>query len=217
MTETVNNAVVVGSGVDVIKKIEINMESLVSLGIAKAERKLKLQQRSLSEKAADLKKDIEKFNKKIQDICDKSVPKTIEKLKTDMSAVFKATKFSSKTSLDITCLVVLDKRENVYQAFITVNESSMVEGCLKIAHVTVPFTREQRSLLERIEDARLEINQVNTDIVKIRSKLADFPTLERQIRAHVVEHELSKTTEGMQVINTALADLEKNLDSFIGI
>lgn len=197
--------------VQVSADVEIDMKEIVSVGVAKMERKFGIRIKELQNKSTELAAEETKVEDAISEICKELTPQSIKVLQGQFTLIVDC---GLSTKLDRS--INLSNNTNHYvfllnkDGFHGANNQSMT-----LSIQTIPFSDEQMELSDTISGLNDQRHSVSTEIVSLRQKMDDVPKLERQMRARVVESQLTKTEDGKQILDTLMSQFEDDL-SFIG-
>lgn len=74
------------------------------------------------------------------------------------------------------------------------------------------YTKTQKDLIEKRKKMMETKEVIADDAVKWKAKLSDMAAVERQMRAKVVESELSKTKDGKALVAILTKNYEETID-----
>lgn len=200
------------NGLAVKTTIDFDLQSVVSVGVARAERKLRI---SIKEKTARLKelktrKDalLNAIGKAAMD----SAPDYFKEAAKKLEDVAKLLRLKDDVVL-VKAIADTDARKNRFKVVMTVDTGGYSgPSQTTIATTKSVFTEAQIKDDNTIQDINVEMGEINNAIIDMRRKLSDFPALERQLRAHVIETEMNKTEDGKALLDAAMSKFEADLD-----
>lgn len=193
--------------VSVISNVEIDMKAIITVGIARAERKYKEQLKDLNKIAEDLTSDIEAIS--FDEEAKTMIPDKIKNAHDNIEKSFRDIGSNvAKVTLDIN--VDVQKRRNEYTLGIASKDKGYRGFSCQLTQETVNFNSDQVIKADRLKDLEKKLHENRKQSVTLRSKLNDFPSLERQIHARVVEQQLQSSTEGKAILEAALRRFEED-------
>lgn len=196
------------TNVTIATNVEIDMPKIVSVGVAKMEKRI-------AKKIAELQSDhkavvsqITDKNKEMDDLCKATTPDSFSAFEAGVK-LFPDKKFY----LDVQTQLRVQQKLNNH--CLTLNNSSHGNQGLVLKNAAIPYTDDQETLHEKIQDLTSDASELLQKIVELKQKLSDVPKLERQMQARVVEKQLEQTSEGQQVLDSIMEQFDEDFD-FIG-
>jgi hypothetical protein len=193
--------------------VEIGMNDLICVGIARIEKKIKI---SIS----DLKEVIKKENEMISKLGEEFKITTKDATPIDMikdgiaiETVFSKLSSVSKNDLIVTTTTEFMAHNNTNLCRISV--ASENKSKMTISSRTFDLTSAQKEIIEKIDLCKEEISLAEEKIINLKRKLSDFPTLERQLKARIVESQLSQSDVGRELLDATIDKIEADFN-FIG-
>lgn len=193
------SAAVKSSGVSTLinTHIEITGDSLITVAVSKAERKIQADLKGVIANVKACESDISKAKDNHQTSIRKhgeeylidalAAAKTFLKLmKSDSTAKACCQQGHDNGDPNIRCAVVIGKSNDQY------SRSEFV--------TTIPLTKEHKRQAEAILDSEKVLEDLRLRACECKKQLANLPTLERQVRARLVENQLNTTVEGRDLL-----------------
>lgn len=189
------------------KQITIDMQALVTVGLAKAERMLRAQLKESGSIINELTANVDRVKKQFGPEAERAVPTAIVKARDTLNATYKELKLNRfKAALDIDC--DMTNQKNCYTLLMKHTRNTGYgdhDDEIRILEDTCDFTAAQLALSTELEELQEKLDTQRQFSVDTRRKLSDFGALERQIHARVVEQELKKTADGEAILAAAMS------------
>lgn len=196
--------------VQVVSKTEItlDMEKIAIIGIAKGEKKFKERLKTLKAELSKVDKEIEELSEKLKSEAKVAVP---EKVKNAVSSFENAIKsLEIKTKVEMNIEVHLHTKKNNFSVQLANNVGYGMRK-FELFESSSDFSDSQNRILSDIESREKKLEELSSELIDLRRKLADVPGLERQIKANIAEQELKKTEEGRQILSTLDNGFEESI------
>lgn len=197
----------------VMTELNIGMDQMVSVGVAKLERQLKTKIKEIRATIDVLKKKIEKLNGSMPKMAEAALPDVVKKARKKFETAIKSLEIKDVT-FDTLINVDTDKQKNLYELTMTKNEGNYYGGksTIKLVKHSCAFTPDQKKCLDELSSMGTSLQTNNRMIVTLQQKLADAPAMERQMKARIVEQQLSTSEAGKQILDNMLANFDIDLE-----
>lgn len=190
--------------------INIGMQELVSVGVARMERKFRRKVKELTKEVEEVDRLIKKYDDEIMETSELKIPTKIKEANEVLTKTFKSLELKHVVaSLNIE--VDISNEKNFFQLLVK-TETSYRDSSIQLVSDSIEFSKTQKEAKDNLEKNQKKKDELTRGIVEIRRKLSDVNVLERQMKAHVVESQLHATEEGKKLLDSALEKLDESLD-----
>lgn len=198
--------------VTVLSKTEINidMEKVAIVGIAKGERKFKEELKSKKKELSNLEKESEGLYTRMNKEAENAVPEDVRNAKSIFENKFKelGIDITSKLSINVN---EREKTNSFSLSFLKEKGNYYSDKTMEVLKSVSDFSERQKTLLNDIKEKDKQINIVSDRIVELRRKLTDMNSLERQVKASIIENELNKSAEGKALLSKIEEGFDENI------
>jgi len=191
-------------------KIDINMQELVSVGLAKMETRFTQKIKDLNSEVKILKGNFTYNVKEMDDICEGLIPENFISIKdflnvSDLTG-YKAHISSSHEEKQSRNFFILElKKLNVQ------NNQYYNHSTISLKVDSIELIESQTTLLINQVALTALMNDKNLEIVIYRRRMGNINKLERQIRARITEAQLNKTERGQELLASFKESFEDDL------
>jgi len=201
---------------DISSNFQIDKQDIVTVAIARGEKKIREKVKEAQAAIAELNKEIDSKIKFITKHGEAAVDEALEEISFDVGVAITALeKYGIKAEtrdreVDINAILSYHKKKNFKpnHGAISIHRDRQQ---LLIKSVDIAITDDQIRLIEEHAALQTQKEQLTTEAVGWKKKLSDMPAFERQMRAVVVQDEMNKTENGKAI----LAALDKNFEDAI--
>ena len=203
------------NAIEVSSKIDINMDQLVMVGTAHIERTLKGKIKDLMSVIRTLRSELKIAEKKLPVETENALPKDVLASKQKLESLFKLLKIEH-VNLVVSISIDVENEVNQYQLDLQAKKKSsygrdLIDEMLLIKS-SCNLTESQKLVMEQINGIKEKLDEKNEVVVELRRKLADVDSMERQMRARVVESQLSKTEQGKDLLESIMAKFDEDIE-----
>lgn len=181
--------------------MKFDKNDIVIVAVAKIEAEIR---KNIRESGADIAKIDEKFiqiEKEFRNNGESNIPKVLLDKKKIIEKALSSAKISNM-NININHAAALNKdAQNVYTLSICESDEGRNKGYnIMLASSKTKLSKRQTDILNERQSLFEKREQRIKDGVDAKKQLQDLPAAERQMKAVVVEHEMSKSKEGQAVI-----------------
>jgi hypothetical protein len=202
-----NDLVVTNNAVAINSELKIGMQDIVSVGVAKMEKQLKMSIKELQEKNEGLKKERQSVEKQFEAETILAIPQDILDIETELEEMLKKLK---DQSVDHKIEANMSRQINNYS--MRLKRKQGYSGEWLLANGIVPFSEKQKELQAKMEEIDDKVQKVSEASIVIKKKLHDVDSLERQMRARVIENQIKKTSNGQELLDTIMEQFDADLE-----
>jgi len=184
--------------------IKFDKQDIVTVALAKIEANIIGTVREAKAEVTAMKNKVNKLNAELPKIGAKNVPVTLVKKQIVLDKTLKALKVKKKFIAEIT--YDLGAEVNTYSLVVnSVTTDGRKVSTMVFVTERTPFTKVQKDIRKTITQCLTKETQAINRGVEWKAKLSDMHRAERQMRAVVVESELSKTKDGRAMVDLLTA------------
>lgn len=201
---------------DISSNFQIDKQDIVTVAIARGEKKIREKVKEAQAAISDLNKQLEEKTKFITLYGEAAIETELEDTMVDVGVAMTAIgKYNIKVetkdkNIDVNSILGAYKNKQLKPNHGSV---SLVRDRQQFLIKTVELgpTPDQIRVAEEHEKLTAQKQDITTEAVNWKKKLSDMPAFERQMRAVVVQDEMNKTENGKAI----LAALDKNFEDAI--
>jgi hypothetical protein len=201
---------------DISSNFQIDKQDIVTVAIARGEKKIREKVKEAQTAISDLNKQLEEKTKFITLYGEAAIETELEDTMIDVGVAMTAIgKYNIKVetkdkNIDVNSILGAYKNKQLKPNHGSV---SLVRDRQQFLIKTVELgpTPDQIRVAEEHEKLTVQKQDITTEAVNWKKKLSDMPAFERQMRAVVVQDEMNKTENGKAI----LAALDKNFEDAI--
>jgi prefoldin subunit 5 len=176
----------------------VDKTDVVAIATTLYEQQLEIARSRLTEALKDLRADIEKGEKAVQDNA-KAAAKSYDPAKVRDAAL--ALKDAGFGAFDVkTELIGVDETKRTFKLTVKLTSRSRAANSYwnsdSNVEVSVPFDSSSKDVLKRIRGLRKQVEQGTNNLAEVHKRLANIGRVEREARAKLAEQALKKTDEG---------------------
>jgi len=186
-----------------------NKSDLITIAVAKGERILRQNLIDKRKEASEIKEKISE-NKAAQDKALKSLQGSYE---LQAAALNKITRKLDPEAIFITNTSIVKPYDYEKREEATKNRFAISFRNYTIAQKDTNLTKEQKSLRAKAKTLAKALSKAQNDALDVKRKISDIASLERQMRARMMEAQLKSTKEGKALLDQLLK--ESGIDSSI--
>jgi len=204
--------VAINNGIAISGDIKIGMSEMVSVGVARMERRFKMNIKSLKEEVVVLNQELADKTEAINPLVEKAIPKEIIDANDTLQKTLDTIDIVKGVKIDYSAIINHTTKNIDYSLKIISKKSGWGNQETLLASGKCPFTKEL-IVAHRGIDAIYEIlKEKQTAIMNLTRKMNDVSFLERQLKARLVEDQLNKSEDGKSLLNSAVSQFEEDLD-----
>jgi len=207
--------------------IKIDINDLVLIAVAEAEKQLRTNLKQLQSQITILKDAINKKQEKYIKKYEKKLEEKVAAKRKNYQNALKLIGNSNITIQTVKKVIAIDEiksadaRNTIQYTFAITSgtpsqsrrpiSQNIVTSFVLSTHCFKPFPGQIKDAAEiiKMEEAKQNAAQ---ECVEIQQKMSNIPAFERQMRAKVAHHQLSKNSIGRQMINSMLKNFNNELD-----
>ncbi len=204
------------------KTIEIDKNDIANIAIAEAELKIRRTIKGIKEQLGKVENELNEKRKLLNEESTRLVTETAtakaEKIEPDLYDLNKKRKwkFSLETSInaisDPNAILRDDTPTNTYAVeLVFENKTDHLSGHFAIERGEVKLFPAQITLAKEIMALIARQEALIEDSLNWRHKMADIPSMERQIRAAIAKRQISQTKDGQALIDQLLKSLDSDI------
>jgi hypothetical protein len=205
-----NALTIASTALSISGKININMQELVSVGLAKMESRFTARIKEHTGEVTALKSEIKAAEASIDAIIESLIPDEFTAIKEylnnaqlDSHTASIKSSYEVNQSLNFFILEIINANHN--RQYGTSGVSLKVKN--------IPMTDAQKRWLVVISEAKETITEKNNIIVKYRQRMGNINKLERQIRARITETQLNKSQDGKDLLASFMDEFENDIEA----
>ena len=201
---------------DISSNFQIDKQDIVTVAIARGEKKIREKVKEAQTAISDLNKQLEEKTKFIILYGEAAIEDELEDTMIDVAVAMTAIgKYGIKVetkdkNIDVNSILGAYKNKQLKPNHGSVSLVRDRQQFL-IRTVELGATPDQIRVAEEHEKLTVQKQDITTEAVNWKKKLSDMPAFERQMRAVVVQDEMNKTENGKAI----LAALDKNFEDAI--
>ena len=199
----------------VATEVKIDMTKILSVGVAKMERKIGQAVKELQREAAELDKRIAAKHKESESLLKNLVPAKM----LEIGKQIRAWGLSGvQAEIDIQVVTPSPSANRATSSGYTLAQlflKAKDAGRTTLFREQIDLTEEQLAIKEVISALNNTKSALTSKIIGLKGKLADVPKLERQMQARLVEQQLRKSEDGGQILDNLMDELDADID-FLG-
>jgi hypothetical protein len=195
-----------GRQLEVTTTVELNKQDVVTVAMAKIEMHIRKNVRESKKKIGELEQLISEAENEIKALSKAGIPKA---MKTKQEKLDKGIKAAGIKDINVN-ITVQDLSSRHSTNYLLVLDGS--SNHITVETAFIDYTKAQMKLVDSIKEMKKQKDAIAEDAVRWKSKLSDMTALERQMRAKVVESELSKTKDGKALIAVLTKDYEETVN-----
>lgn len=194
----------------VVSNIDIDMEKIISVGVAKAERELKKRLMDSTKNLKLLKDDVKKLHDEIKKEAESTIPKA---LLDGQKKILEALKLLgvNKPKPVIETTVNMGTELNEFEMYLKENDGGYYSSKTNLTSSNVVFSTTQKRLLKDLKKKENDVKDVSNAISRYRRQLSDVNSIERQMKARVVEKELKNFEGGEALLEMMMAEFTNDM------
>lgn len=204
-----NDLTVQNNTVAINSELKIGMQDIVSVGVAKMEKQMKMSIKDLQGKIEGLKKERLSVEKEFEAETVLAIPQDILDIEAELEEMFK--KFDGQ-SVDHKVEADISRQKNNYWLRLKQKNHRAYNGEWLLTNGTVPFSEKQKELQAKMEEIEDKIQKISEASAVTRRKLHDVDSLERQMKARVIENQIKKTSNGQELLDTIMEQFDADLE-----
>ncbi len=176
----------------------VDKTDVVAIATTLYEQQMEIARSRLTEELKDLRADIEKGEKAVQDNA-KTAAKSYDPAKVRNAAL--ALKDAGFGAFDVkTELIGVDETKQTFKLTVKLISKSQAANRYwnsdSNVEVPVPFDSDSKDVLRNIRDLRKQVEQRTNNLAEVHKRLGNIGRVEREARAKLAEQALNKTDEG---------------------
>lgn len=197
---------------EIITNVELNKQDVVTVAMAKIEMHIRKKVREAKSRIKELDEERAKALNEIYVICKSSIPKPMEIKRQKIENAFNQAGLKDcSVRVDAECDSA--RQTNKYTlSVIKEKNNNFSRQLMYIDTLDADYTKTQKDLIEKRKKMMETKEVIADDAVKWKAKLSDMAAVERQMRAKVVESELSKTKDGKALVAILTKNYEETID-----
>jgi len=190
--------------------LTIDMQQIVTVGIARGERNLRNSIKAQKEACTALDSEIKRLETKLQNAVGMAIPEKVRSVETQLCDVLKQLDFADPESCVIVNAKIMPEKRLV-SVTMQLKQNSEYSSNIALYSMQVPYTDEMTGIADELEEKTKARGESAAGIVVLRKQLSDIGSIERQIRARVVEAEMNKSATGRSILDAALKSFEDDM------
>jgi hypothetical protein len=182
----------------------IDFDSIITIGIARAERDMNTQVKNKRDQITALNVDLANHKASFKALCERNFPAHLVQAAKDAQVAL--------AQFGVNVEIVVDFSAKMAELSLLVNRSTLARSKADFKELDVV------EAYDAILEIEAEIEKLQFEVLDLRKRLSNISSLERSIRGQVAEAKLKAMgEEGIEMLNMVLNNLDENIKALPGL